>query len=282
MENKKKSSETVFPKIALSSKYSNNPHALLQFAKTKGLEGIEYSISSESAAHLRVEYSTMKKLAASELEIRYHLPFKEIELAHEDPAHAEKSLKYIKECIDMVSVLGGVHVVVHLGLGYQDALHKLSLKNAFKYLEQVVVYGRQKEVTVCLENLTFGFTSTPEGFKKLLEKTGAMATVDIGHVVSSPVVEDGKVSPEEFILAVAPFIRGAHVYDKEINEHPYHLPPREEAALQSRLQTLMKTDANWWLIELGEPGEILLTASYARNILSLNQTKIYRRRTNEK
>lgn len=260
------------PKIALSSRYSNYAEKLLYFAQTNKFEGIEYSILSETGKHLKTEYQIMKKLAESDLEIRYHMPYKTIELAHGDSVHAENSVQYFKECIDLINLLGGRYAIVHLGLGYRYSLQKLNFQHALKNLERVVAYGIKKNITICLENLTFGFTSNPTTFLNILENTGASAAIDIGHVVSSPVVINGNVTAENFIFEVLPFIKSAHVYDKEVTEKEtldtFHTAPQDKEDVLSRLGVLLQSDCDWWLIELGDSKEILQTTSFARDILS--------------
>ena len=264
-------SKVTRPKIALSSRYSRSADELIQFAVNHGFDGVEYTIQAEKSENLQGEYANMQVLAASDLEIRYHLQFKEIELSHYDLTYAEKSASHIKECIDLINNLGGRYAIVHLCLGYRHALHKLSYDHALKYLEQVVAYGNKKNVTVCLENLTFGFTCTPSAFLDLLKATGAGATVDIGHVAASPVVKDGTVSAEEFITTVRQYIQSAHVYDREVTEHEtnhtYHAAPGDKSVMTSRLSALLQSNCRWWLIELGNPEEILHTTSYAKTVI---------------
>lgn len=259
------------PKIALSSRYSRSAEDLIQFAVNHGFNGVEYTVQAETNEHLQDEYANMRVLAESGLEIRYHLQFKEIELSHEDVTYAEKSASHIKECIDLINNLGGRYAIVHLCLGYRQTLHKLKYDHALKYLEQVVAHGNKKKVTVCLENLSFGFTCTHFTFLKLLKSTGAGATLDIGHMAVSPVVKDGTVTAEEFIATVRQYIQSAHVYDREVTENKtnriYHAAPKEKSAMTSRLTALLQSNCRWWLIELGDPEEILQTASYARAVI---------------
>lgn len=85
--------KTIIPKIALSSRYSRSADELIRFALAHGLEGIEYSIQAETSEQLQTEQQTMQTLAASDMEVRYHLQFKEIELSHCDVIHAERSAK---------------------------------------------------------------------------------------------------------------------------------------------------------------------------------------------
>jgi sugar phosphate isomerase/epimerase len=268
---KYENNKTIIPKITLSSRYSRSADELIHFALTHGLEGIEYTIQVETNEQLQTEYHIMQALAASGLEIRYHLQFKEIELSHCDVIHAERSAKYLKDCIDLISFLEGRYAIVHLCLGYRNALHKLRYDHALKYLEEVVSYGNKKNVRVCLENLTFGFTCTPSRFLELLKTTGAAATVDIGHAAASPVVKDGIVTAEEFITTVSQYIQSAHVYDVEVTDketnHVYHAAPGDKSVMTSRLNALLQSNCNWWLIELGDADEILQTASFARAVI---------------
>lgn len=258
----------LIPKIALSSRFSLEAQNLIRFAKEHDFDGIEYSIQSETSTSLRAEIKNMESLARSGLEIRYHMPFKKIELAHNDLEHTQESVKHFKECLDVIHHLDGRFVITHLCLGYRLALDKMKYEHAAKFLGQIVNYAAQKNISVCLENLTFGFTNTPSVFLDLLKSTGACATVDIGHLVSSPVVTEGIITASDYITELAPYIVTAHVYDKEVYDKAtnkaVHIAPQDKETMMIRLKKLLQSNCNWWLIELGDADEILRTASFAR------------------
>ena len=259
------------PKIALSSRYSRSPQELLDFARTHGLDGIEYTIKAENDAELEEEKEAMRLLASSELEIRYHLQFFKVEPAHADRSFAAASAAYICRVLDFLHEIGGKAVIVHLCLGYRRALEQTCLPHGETFLAEVVSHARPLGIEVCLENLTFGLVSTPEAFLHLLDITGASATIDIGHAAASPCVLGGNISAPEYIRAVAPRLRSAHLYDIELPNPEtgryIHHPPKTRACLEERINALKGTPCTWWLIELGDPQDILRTAGFLREII---------------
>lgn len=224
------------------------------------------------------EKNNIAILADSGLEIRYHMPFQRVELAHRNEDHARSSLQYFKDCFDFIYEVGGKYVVTHLCLGYRFALDKMKYENAVDFLKQAVEYAAEKGITVCLENLTYGFVNTPDAFLKFLSETGACATLDIGHVAASPIVTSGKLSSSDYIARMLPHIRSAHIYDIEkINEktkRAFHVAPLSKDSILSRLRMLLKSEnCNWWLIELGSSDEILRTTSFIHEIVNSNYDK---------
>ncbi|NLK34523.1 MAG: sugar phosphate isomerase/epimerase [Gracilibacteraceae bacterium] len=259
------------PLFALSSRFSTKANDLINFATLHNFDGIEYTVQAETSQALKNDMANMEALAASGFQIRYHLQFRKVELAHRNKEHAEKSLNHIKECIDVINALGGKHIIVHLCLGSRFALHDMKYAHAVKYLAQAADYAAAKDITACLENITYGFTNTPSSFLNLIKNTGVSATLDIGHVASSPVVLDGTITDIAFISEVAPYILSAHVYNIERfdEEHKIgvHIAPTNKDDMKLRLEALGQSNCSWYLIELGDPDEILRTAAYAREVL---------------
>ena len=260
------------PKIALSSRYSRSADELLAFVREHDLDGIEYTIWAEDVAALEEEKPTMRVLAASGVEIRYHLQFRKVELAHRDRDFAAASAVYLKECLDFLHEIGGKSIIMHLCLGYRREPEMMHLAHAVEFLADVTAHARGLGMEICLENLTFGLVNTPEAFRHILEQTGASATIDIGHAAASPCVLNGEISAPEYIRAVGPGLRSAHIYDIELPDPVsgkfLHHAPRDRACFEDRIRTLADTDCDWWLIELGDPEEILRTARFLREILA--------------
>jgi sugar phosphate isomerase/epimerase len=262
---------TTTPLFALSSRFSTKANDLISFAMLHNFDGIEYTIQAETSQELKNDIANMEALVASGFEIRYHLQFRKVELAHRNKEHAENSLNHIKECIDVIQVLGGKHIIVHLCLGSRFALHDMKYEHAVKYLAKVADYATARDITACLENIPYGFTNTPSGFMNLIKNTGVSATLDIGHVAASPVVLDGTITDTAFISEAAPYILSAHVYnierfDEEMKKG-FHIAPTNKEDMKLRLEALGQSNCSWYLIELGDQAEILQTAAYAREVL---------------
>jgi sugar phosphate isomerase/epimerase len=71
-------------------------------------------------------------------------------------------------------------MTIHLGLGRLD-YEDLSWERSVKRLGDLVRYGEDLGVCVCLENLASGWSSRPELVEKLVRKSKAAVTLDIGH-----------------------------------------------------------------------------------------------------
>ncbi len=260
------------PQIAISSRVDQRVGNLIDFALQNHFRAIEYTIKAEDTPLLKKEIPAIDALAGSALDIRYHAPFKTVELSHKDREYTERSSKYLKECIDVIADHGAHHMVVHIAFGFRFSLESLSYSHALKYLEEVASYGHARGVTVCLENLTYGWTNNPETFLELVRESGARATIDIGHLSASPLIVDGDLPGTDFIRMLAPYIAGAHVYEIEIFDTdamtPRHIAPKDTTIIQPLLTELLHTDCNWWLIELGDKREVMETNQLLTNFLS--------------
>ena len=112
-------------KVALCNRGFKEIDQLFQFAYDNYFQGVEYTIEAESYADFDRAYDKLLKLRKSDLEIRYHLPFKNMELGLRDENAAERSLTYLQYVLDALENIGGRHIITHLGLGYSDKNHYL-------------------------------------------------------------------------------------------------------------------------------------------------------------
>lgn len=259
-------------KIALCNRGFKEIDQLFQFAYDNNFQGVEYTIEAESYTDFDRTYDRLLKLKESELEIRYHLPFKNIELGLRDKNAAEKSLDYLQYVLDALENIGGRHIITHLGLGYSDKDHYLSYTNAVRYLKKLKEYADTKNIVVVLENLRFGLAGAPEPHKYILAETGCSACLDIGHASNSRIVLSSQISCEEYIEEMGSVVIQAHIYDQEKIDKKTgkykHFCPQSEEDIRSRVMALRKyTNCKWYLIELIVPEEILETKKMIDHIL---------------
>lgn len=259
-------------KTALCSRGFEQTESLLQFAYDNKFQGIEYTIEEESYEGFDRIYDKLQRLRGSELEIRYHLPFKRRELGLRDKEAAEKALAYLKYVLDAVACLGGTHIITHLGLGYSDRDHCLSYDHAVRNLKSLKEYADTKNIGVVLENLRFGLARAPEPHKYILENTGCRACLDIGHASNSRIVLSHQMTCEDYIKEMGEAVIQAHIYDQERIDKQSgkykHFCPKTEEDIRSRVTALRKyTNCKWYLIELTKPEEIINTKNMLENIL---------------
>lgn len=246
------------PKIALCNIFPNL-NKLKAFALEHGFSGIDWSFDLNTLPETPSEVSHwVKDLSVlQDLEIRYHCPFYQIDLGHNDPEEAKKAQTIFRHIIRLVSKAGGRYLTVHIGLGH-DSTEPLSWDATIENLKGLVQFGAEQRVKICLENLAWGWSSRPNLFEKLVRKSGAAVTFDIGHAHASEVVQTQLYDTEDFISPHEGYVLNAHIYHTEISGLG-HVPPKRLEDIEERLGLLHSAGCNWWVIEIKKPEGLLHT-----------------------
>ncbi len=187
------------------------------------------------------------------IRVRYHAFFPGYEIGNTHAHKAEDAMNLHFRMIDLIEGRGEQVVTVHVGLTPDIETDK---HRTTENLGRLVQYGKQKGITVSLENLKKGPTKNPETVLNLAEQTGASITVDIGHAVSC--MDDGNCNFKIFrmIELFAPHIIEVHYYEKETNRHH---APTDMTILGPIVDRLRTTKCRWWTIELESHTEIIKT-----------------------
>ena len=170
---------------------------------------------------------------------------------------AEAADILFRHIIRLVTKGNGKFLTIHVGLGHQST-EPLSWERTIRNLRRLVQYGTERQVTVCLENLAWGWTSRPHLFEKLIRKSGAGVTFDIGHAYACESVVSHHYTIEDFVSPHPQRIFNAHVYHTELSGLG-HVPPKEPNDLRARLLLLEKVNCPWWVIEIREPEALVHT-----------------------
>jgi sugar phosphate isomerase/epimerase len=185
--------------------------------------------------------------------IRFHCRFSQYELGNADRGQAIHALA-VHQCIfDAISGLGEPFVTVHLNL---DKRIPFDAGQGVENLGALVAYGRQRGLTVCLENLRKGPSSNPANVLAWARSAGASITLDIGHAVSADVIRDGNQTVPGFIDRFRERLAEAHIYGKEEDRH---YPIEEIDSYKPVIDRLLETNCSWWTIELDSLEEALDT-----------------------
>ena len=192
-----------------------------------------------------------------DFEIRYHCPFYQIDIGHNDPEEARKAESIFRHIIRLVSKAGGEFLTIHIGLGL-DSTEPLSWDTTIFNLRRLVQFGAEHGVTICLENLTWGWSSRPNLFEKMIRKSGAAVTFDIGHALASESIQTQYYRIEDFLTPHDGRVLNAHVYHIETPDLG-HVPPERLEDIEERLDLLRKVACNWWVLEIKEPEALLHT-----------------------
>jgi len=211
---------------------------------------LAFAISAESR--------WIREIAALQpLEIRYHCPFHQVDMGHDDHEEAQRAYKLFRRLILLVSKAGGSYLTVHVGLG-RDSTIPLSWERTIDNLRRLVEFGANYRVTICLENLAWGWSSKPNLFEKLVRKSGAAVTFDLGHAFSSESVLSRQFTVEDFVIPHPDRVMNAHIYHRE-SSRSGHVPPESLIDLEDRLGLLREIGCRWWVIEMREINGLLAT-----------------------
>jgi sugar phosphate isomerase/epimerase len=238
----------------------------VEFAKAHAFDGIDWNLDVfrlPVASPLRAKFFGAAR--ESGLGSRFHAPCQDTEIAHADPLISGVALHYLKLHVELIRELGPGFLTIHIG-SRSIPVEELSWEKAVANLSELVAYGKDRGVTVCLENLKKGWTSDPRQWRELLDLTGAAATFDVGHAHASPVVASGELSLVDFLDAAGDRVKNAHVYQIETPDG-YHQPPSDLVQLAPVLDRLLQHGCTWWLLELKSYQEILATRDLIRTSL---------------
>lgn len=246
------------PKVVLCNLF-NDTKKLKSFALDNNFSGVDWSFDLNDLSESPVEETRWIEhlLVLSPLEIRYHCPFMKIDLGHEDSSRVMSALKLFQRVIRLVSKASGKFLTLHVGLGH-NTTRILSWERTISNLRNLVQYGADRGVKVCLENLAWGWTSKPNLFEKLIRRTGAGVTFDVGHAFACESIDNQYFSTEDFVSPHPDHVYNAHIYHTEISGKG-HVPPDEIEDIKERLDILRNIGCCWWVIELRETDQLLRT-----------------------
>ena len=260
------------PKLACCN-FMQDPVALKRFALSQGLDGIDWSFTPANTPASPAEESRLMGIIADldPLDVRYHCAIHNMDLGDMDHEQSVKALHTYQLLCRMVAKLGGRHFTIHVGLG-RSRTHDLSWEDTVTRLSQLVRFGANLGVRICLENLAWGWTSRPHLFEKLIRKSGAYATLDIGHAKVSPYVTSHHYDLEDFLGPQQDRFLNAHVYNIENGEG--HLAPGSLSDIENRLGLLLTLPlCDWWVLELHREEPLLQTLRIVREFLQREPDK---------
>jgi sugar phosphate isomerase/epimerase len=230
-----------------------------EFAYEHAFSGIDWSFEMESIPKTPSEESrwVLELLSLSPLEVRYHCPFYQMDIGHNDASEAKTAEYLFQRIIRLVSRAGGKYLSILIGLG-RNSTEPLSWDTTVDNLRRLVQYGAERHVRICLENLAWGWTSKPNLFEKLIRKSGAGVTLDIGHAKACESVQSQQYEIKDFVTPHPERVRNAHLYHTEISGFG-HIPPKTLTDIQDRLALLEKIGCEWWAIEIKDVEGLLKT-----------------------
>jgi sugar phosphate isomerase/epimerase len=255
------------PKLALINIFGQDTKKLADFAFEFGFEGIDWSLNLNFD-----ERDFMRKMDMLRgFEVRYHCPWPRIDIAYADQ-RAEQAMHIFGLLIGLISKAGGRYLTVHIGLG-QSAVEELKWEKAIENLSSLVLFGAERGITICLENITTAWTSNPKMFKTLVKKTGAGVSLDIGHINACRTKKPSEKLLKLYVMPNKKRIFNAHIYYTEIPQYGHVAPESLEQIFDYLWLLRSATPCDWWVIELSNPDEILQTRDFLTEFLSFYDQK---------
>ncbi len=253
------------PTIAICN-FIQDTGSLEKFASRHGFSGVDWTFKTEDIPGNEAEESRLLRNieALKGLELRYHCAFNGLDLGDEDDLRAEEAAKVFRKVCRLVSRLEGRFMTVHLGLGRKSP-EGLSWDRTLSALGDLVDYAGAMGVRLCLENLASGWSSRPQLFEKLIRKTGAGITLDIGHARVCQSVQCQIFELEDFVMPHPGRVFNAHIYHEEIDNR--HVPPDRVSDIRERLDLLTSLSCGWWVLELREEAPLMATLKVVREYL---------------
>ena len=251
------------PTIALCN-FIPDTDALGKMAARHGFSGVDWTFKLEDLPRNEFEESRLLRDISilNGMEVRYHCAFKGVDLGDEDGRKAEAAMEIFQKVCRIISRLEGSFMTVHLGLGRKSP-EGLSWERTISALAELVSYAKDHGIRLCLENLASGWSSRPQLFEKLIRKTGAGITLDIGHARVCQSVQCRMYELEDFVMPHPERVFNAHIYHEEIDDR--HVPPGCTDDIRARLDLLSSLSCDWWVLELREEPPLLSTLKAVRD-----------------
>jgi sugar phosphate isomerase/epimerase len=246
------------PRIACCN-FIDDVTQLRTFALDHGFDGVDWTLSIPDFLLQPAGEAELIRAVQSlhPLEVRFHCAFAQTDLGDEDAGQAAAALKTFQAACRLVAKL-------------RDSTVDLCWERTLAALSDLVQFAGKFWVRLCLENLAWGWTSRPELYEKLLRKSGAWATLDIGHAQVCPSVASKQFTIEDFVHPQPERICNAHVYDVETRDG--HIPPRNLEDIRDRLDLLGSLPlCDWWVLELREEEALNQTLKIIREYFTQRQ-----------
>lgn len=122
------------------------------------------------------QYYISEKIKYMTIEVRYHLPYSYIEIAHQNDDIRMMSMFTMQQYIKFIAQLKGHYAILHIGYneGSQEDI-------ALDSLDKLANYSEQMGVQLCIENLVKGLTTDNRFFGTALSIPNVAFCLDTGH-----------------------------------------------------------------------------------------------------
>lgn len=231
---------------SLCCKYIDDIFAIALCNPNKAIEWdlnfIPPTLNTERQSYL------LKQLSSNSIEIRYHLPYSYVEIAHNNRIIADYSVEVIKRNLDFICRLGGDTAILHVG-----SVNESDISVALKNLKVIATYASQKGIRICVENLPHGLTTVPKNLLMMLKIQNVYFCFDTGHAQK---IFHNNADLYFSLLKMMPYCIHSHIYKTEddfYNHIPFASYKEYEDSIFVKL--LSQSNCTWYTMELDKQSE---------------------------
>lgn len=256
--------DIIAPTIAVSVPGFKVPGYIYKMAEKTGVLAAEITLSSSTV-------SDALKLA--ELLVRDGKGFKKCEVrfhsksitALDFATPGDAGMIACERLSKMIKAITENYGPTYLTIHSPSSLSSSEVDEALERLHKLSKYASRQGAVLCLENLSFGWTSKPENLIRAAEKAKTSLVIDIGHINSSDDCRSGIFTRRTFIEAVGAYAVAAHIYE---HEDTGHCSTDDCHLVWDALEALMFTPASWWVIELEKEEAFMQTFKLLESFLN--------------
>lgn len=244
--------------------FNPDPGYLKRLALENGLDGIDWTLKLENLPQDKQDETLLlgRVNNLKPLEVRFHLAYAGVDLGSVIKEEAQEAGEILRRSLELVARADAEFTTIHIGLG-SNSTGAMHWEWTLEALNDLVQFARRLGIRLCLENLAWGWTSRPELFERLIRKTGAGVTLDLGHARVSPWIQSHHYVLEDFIHPHPEKIFNAHIYHEE--GPTGHIPPASLADIEPRLNLMKRLPCDWWVLELHNERDLLSTLKIIRD-----------------
>ncbi len=254
------------PHLAFSAGHTDCP-ARLDWAR-KNSRALEYS---PDPARLDLLPEQVLPFTQAGIPVRFHTRYFGCEFGHADRYQARKALEIHQQTLKKIQGLGEPVVTVHTGLGPNLPVKEEHIKDN---LSRLVEFASRLGITVCLENLRLGHAGNPCKILEWSLASGAMITLDTGHVFGCDMVRSLEVNPLDILEMFGFRLMEVHIYGSE--DDVGHHPIKDIRSMLPLMNHLLQTECTWWTVELEVPGEAETTRATIEHCLESEFSRVSR------
>lgn len=228
--------------IAYSSWCCKYIDDILELALSNPCRAVEWDMNfiPPTLDDMRIEY-IKKYISKHQIQIRYHLPYSYVEIAHFNCDIQNYSISVLKQYLKFIHKLGGHYAVLHVGYN-QNSNVSVALKN----LKEIASYAQQLDICICIENLISGLTIDSNFIVKALSINNVYLCLDTGHADIAGKVNSNYLTTLSGLLYKC---KHSHVYLTEVNYNHIAIQSINDIKSIRLLDDLMEY-CTWYTMEL--------------------------------